>query len=391
MFAEEKVRNEVAIMTFLKENTKIPVPRIIHHGMGEASPETLGPFILMEYIAHASDLASRLRVPGYERGDRPYLNPNIEESKLEFFYAQVADILLELSKPCFDKIGSVVRASNGVDWTITARPLTMNMNELVQLGNFPPRKLPDSTFETASSYFLSLAETAMMHLTTQRNDAVDSEDGCRAKYVARKLFKKLASEDRLRGEAMPDTGPFRLFCDDLRRTNILLDENMKIVAVLDWEFTYSAPVEFTCSPPSWLLLEMPEEWPRGIADWAKTYQPRLDAFLRVLRRQEDAAIANGNFAREERLSESMRKSWDRGDFWVNYGARKSWAFDALWGFIDKKLFGGDVAPEKRDSLLCTKERMSLLSIEDKDALGPFVRKKMKDRNERRLDDWDGDK
>lgn len=50
MFPEEKVRNEVAVMTFLKKNTNIPVPGIIHYGMGDESPAGLGPFILMEYV-----------------------------------------------------------------------------------------------------------------------------------------------------------------------------------------------------------------------------------------------------------------------------------------------------------------------------------------------------
>ncbi|KAH8423916.1 phosphotransferase family protein [Aspergillus melleus] len=140
MFAEEKVRNEVAVMTFLKENTRVPVPDIIHHGMGDESPAGLGPFILMEYVEHVSNLATQIRAPEYDKGDRPILDPNIEEEKLEFFYAQVADILLELSKPSFDKIGSLARDARG--WNIPNRPLTMNMNELVQLGNFPARLLP---------------------------------------------------------------------------------------------------------------------------------------------------------------------------------------------------------------------------------------------------------
>lgn len=135
MFPEEKVRNEVAVMTFLKQNTNIPIPNIIHHGMGDEGPTGLGPFILMEYVAHVSNLATQIRAPGYERGDHPFLDPNIEEEKLEFFYGQIANILLELSKPSFDQIGSLARDASG--WNITNRPLIMNMNELVQLGNFP--------------------------------------------------------------------------------------------------------------------------------------------------------------------------------------------------------------------------------------------------------------
>lgn len=322
MFPEEKVRNEVAVMTFLRQNTNIPVPGIIHYGMGDESPAGLGPFILMEHVAHVSNLAAQLRAPGYKRGDRPFLDPDIEEEKLAFFYGQIADILLELSKPSFDKIGSLARDAEG--WNTDNRPLTMNMNELVQLGNFPPKMLPRTSFTTASAYYQHLAETEFMHLAAQRNDAVDSDD-CRNKYVARTLFCKLAAESRLRNHTTPDSGPFKLFCDDLRPTNILLDEDMKIAAVIDWEFTYAAPAEFSHSPPWWLLLEMPEEWPRGVADWTKAYQPRLETFLRVLESREDASIASGALGHEQRLSGRMRESWTQAAFWVDYGARKSWA------------------------------------------------------------------
>lgn len=48
-----------------------------------------------------------MRMPGYKRGYRPFLDPNIDETKLEFLYGQVADILLELARPSFDRIGSL--------------------------------------------------------------------------------------------------------------------------------------------------------------------------------------------------------------------------------------------------------------------------------------------
>ncbi|GMG39063.1 unnamed protein product [Aspergillus oryzae] len=79
------------------------------------SPAGLGPFVLMEYVGHASNLATQLRAPGYQRGDRPFLDPDNEEEKLEFFYSQIADILLEFSKPSFDKIGSLVRDANWLE------------------------------------------------------------------------------------------------------------------------------------------------------------------------------------------------------------------------------------------------------------------------------------
>lgn len=141
-------------------------------------------------------------------------------------------------------------------------------------------------FTTASSYYQSLAEIEFIHLTTQRNDAVDSDQDCRSKFIVRRLFCKLAAELHRHNCTVSNSGPFKLFCDDLHPTNILLDDDMKIVAVIDWEFTYTAPAEFVFIPPWWLLLEMPEEWDNGISDWIKAYQPRLETFLRMLKREE---------------------------------------------------------------------------------------------------------
>ncbi|GIJ89302.1 hypothetical protein Asppvi_008239 [Aspergillus pseudoviridinutans] len=100
-----------------------------------------------------------------------------------------------------------------------------------------------------------------------RNDAIDSAEDCRRKLVARYLFCKLAREHRLTERlASFDKGPFKLWCDDFRPANILMNEELKIVGVVDWEFAYAAPVEFSFGPPWWLLIEKPEYWPRGLDD-----------------------------------------------------------------------------------------------------------------------------
>ncbi|RMJ26703.1 Phosphotransferase enzyme family [Aspergillus sp. HF37] len=86
---------------------------------------------------------------------------------------------------------------------------------------------------------------------------------------------------------------------------------------------------------------MPKEWPRGIADWTRTYQRRLEALLRVLESREDVAIASGALGEEQRLSGRMQESWGQAAFWADYGARKGWAFYAVWPMIDRK-FSGDI-------------------------------------------------
>jgi hypothetical protein len=77
--------------------------------------------------------------------------------------------------------------------------MSMNMNELIRLGSLPWSKLPDlhTSSNTAYSYLEALADLNIKHLIHQRNNAVESADDCRRKFVARKLFRKLAKDKRL--------------------------------------------------------------------------------------------------------------------------------------------------------------------------------------------------
>lgn len=152
MFPEEKIQREVSVMRFLEFHTSIPVPHILRYGMAEESPDELGPFIIMEYIDHKYDLVDALNTPGIPDDERPMLDPQIAEERLIFAYGQMAGIMLQLSKHTFAQIGCIARANEDDDfddvWVVKHRPLTLNMNELVQVGNFPPHLLPDGPFPT---------------------------------------------------------------------------------------------------------------------------------------------------------------------------------------------------------------------------------------------------
>ena len=88
--------------------------------------------------------------------------------------------------------------------------------------------------------------------------------------------------------------PFKLVCDDFRPGNILIDKDLKITAVCDWEWTYAAPFQQFYAPPRWLLLKAPEEWHvdehygggTGEDDMLKAFTQKLDLFIRVLEEEE---------------------------------------------------------------------------------------------------------
>ncbi|KAK3182335.1 hypothetical protein K4F52_006337 [Lecanicillium sp. MT-2017a] len=368
MFPEEKIKNEVATMRFIQDHTAIPVPFVHHWGTQDESPLNIGPFIIMEYVNHEMDMIDALNIPGLSHNDRPILNPNINEATLEILYGQVAKILLQLSKLELPLIGAL-EETEPWSWEVTRRPLSLPMNGLVRVGTVPRDKLPITTFNSSSKYLESLAGLHLDHLAHQRNDAVESKADCQRKYVARHLFQKLANERRLLSTKY-DKGPFKFWCDDLRPSNILLDANLQIVGVIDWEFSYAAPNEFTFAPPWWLLLEQPEYWKDGLDDWIQKYEDRL--------------------TEDQRLSCNMRESWANGDFWTVYAARKNFAFDCVfWKKLDPRFFGPDGRNTNTPPEDTWMKRFGLLDERTRVAMESFVDKKMAE-TETRVLAWDPD-
>ncbi|OQE20250.1 hypothetical protein PENFLA_c017G02512 [Penicillium flavigenum] len=291
------------------------------------------------------------------------------EGTLKTLYGELAGVLLQLSKPSFSRIGSPSQVGE-LTWEVTSCALSIDSNELVRVGSLPQSKLPspETPFTTASSYFEAIAEIYIAHLTHQRNDAIESADDCRRKFVARYLFRKLARGRKLTQRWIAfDKGPFKIWCDDLRPTNVLLNKVLKIAGVVDWEFTYTAPIEFTYAPPWWLLIERLEYWPQGLDDWTDMFDRRFQTFLQAMIDCENATSVK----EEERLSGPMRESWESCDFWIVYAARKSNAFDSTyWNKIDQRFFGQTDNVED-----AWRERLDLLSGEEKDEMEKLVAEK----------------
>ena len=384
-FPEEKVENEVAVMRFLTDQTSIPVPFVLHSGSKKESPLELSLFIIMEYIEHEMKMYDPLNIPGCPVDERGKLDPDINEDKLEMLYGQLTGVLLQLSRLSLPRIGSLSQI-NDFTWEVTRRPLSMNWNELIGVGDLPRSKLPDTnaTFNTASSYLEALADLNIEHLTHQWNDAVGSAEDCRRKFVAQQLFHKLVREKQLTNPLL-NKGPFKMWCDDLRPANVLVNENMQIAGVVDWEFMYAAPVEFSYAPPWWLLIEKPEYWQKGLEDWTREFDCHLKTFLRVMTGGEDMAIQQGRLKEDKQLSGPMQQSWESGDFWIVYTALHSFAFDAIyWQKIDPRFFGPTESPKD-----AWKERLDLLHEREKDEMEQLIARKVKEMEARVLA-WDPD-
>jgi hypothetical protein len=280
------------------------------------------------------------------------------------------------------------------------------MNNMIQLANIPHAALPPekTTYNTANQWYKTLAEMHLAQLTFQHNDIVSSRNDCRNKYIASQLFCSLAKKGRLStfGFAEDDwsaqsstmhtllpapsgSGAFRIWCDDFRPANLLLNKDDDIVGVIDWEFTYAGPIQFVLDPPWWLLLEVPEMWSSGIEDWRAKYEMRLGTWLASTKWAESVADS-GSSSLASSLSTYMHASWNTGRFWLNYAARKSWAFDAIfWKYLDERFFGHREEGVQEEDLW--KTRVHLLGEREKIAMEAFVERKMEESSKRILVNW----
>jgi hypothetical protein len=277
IFREEKIANEVQIIKFLHEQTTIPIRSLISWGVAKDSPHNFGPFIISDFVegVHLSDI---LRDPTDQKS--LYLNPKIDERTLDIVFDQIADFMLQLFQFNFSRIGAISKNSASNTWSVTRRPLTYSINELATTTFYPVCEFPTAAFKSASDYFNSLIHEHMTHLWTQRNLCTDPKDA-QERYIAHHLFAKLVDK-----YCINDYGPFKLFCDDFRPQNMLVDpKTLRITAVLDLEFTNAMPGQYSSEPPWWLLLAGPDSYlfrGRTMEEFLTAYEPRLEQFLQAM-------------------------------------------------------------------------------------------------------------
>ncbi|KAI0127404.1 phosphotransferase [Xylariales sp. AK1849] len=367
VFPEEKTLAEAATAAYISQHTQLPVPKVLYHGVDS----DIGPFMIIQDLGCRRGMSEALEAPCEDPDETPVLYPDISEGRLKSLHVKMARCVQQLIQPTFPRIGALIETDSR-SYRVMGRPITLNMNNMVQLSNIPQSVFPSegTTYQTADEWYLVLADMQMATLLFQHNDIVSSEDDCRTKYVARQLFRRLAKQNRLSkfGFAEDDwsvhsknaratlpapdgSGSFRLWSDDFRP-----------------EFSYVGPTQFALDSPWWLLLDAPEI--------------RLKTWLSAMEEAEEDSSPGSLL-----LSAYMRESWETGRFWLNYAARRSWAFDTIyWKYLDERFFGERVKDVPIEELW--KTRVHLLSEVKRAAMKPLVQTKMEETKERVLVEWD---
>ncbi|TAQ91380.1 hypothetical protein B7494_g338 [Chlorociboria aeruginascens] len=332
MYLAEQVKRELGPKKYILEKTKIPTPKLIAYGMEDDLG--LGPFVITEFIKGKT--LDKLWKENPEE-PRSGLRSDIDEKVQEIVYRQVANILLELAEHKFDRIGSL-SFDDGGSYSVTARPLTLKMNEVARVGGV----VNNAPFESTSDYFNHIGRQNLDHLLKQRN-SIDDADDARRKYINRHLFQAITPSYI----SKEHNYIFTLFCDDFRPSNFILDNDLKLWWI-DLEWTYAAPYQMLYSPPRWLLLRNPCRW-SDIPDVMDLFKVKFEIFHGILVEEEskrfmsvktDAEFCEQGVSEseiqhlppKESFSSLMRKSMEDGKFWYHELIRESFDFDDefLW-------------------------------------------------------------
>ena len=210
--APEVIRSEVTTMRYVKAHSTIPIPEVM--GYDDSMENSLScQYILMEGIHGRTrcepSAYNLLRIP---------------DDKITVVFAQLADILLQLSCLRFQEIGSLNIDEKG---HLEIGDVYGNSNR----GRF--RKC-----STPAEYFQFIIANTERSAETIVNDSHKA-----AKLSTAKLKAKLASNFTSCSHTYPLSHP------DFQAQNILFDDDFNIVAIIDWSYAHTVPIECLCYVP----------------------------------------------------------------------------------------------------------------------------------------------
>ncbi|KAM3507649.1 hypothetical protein MY10362_001655 [Beauveria mimosiformis] len=230
-----KVQSEVATMQYVQRETQIPVPTVHGYGHGERLTEdasTLQAFLIMD------------KMPGKSLRSREF--SAISRESRVFLFAQLGDILGQLQQLHFPRSGSLFPDSKSSAKFTMGNSLHLIENDnAVNAGGYEKSSATFShAFDAVKGMFTILKQNYEIPV------AGDSPDDT----IKHELFAIDSLASSLSDSTHPfwsrDT-PFMLSHGDLRCENIMVDENMNIKAIIDWEWVVILPQQL-CTPPLWV-------------------------------------------------------------------------------------------------------------------------------------------
>ncbi|RTE81738.1 hypothetical protein BHE90_003738 [Fusarium euwallaceae] len=223
----DKVLSEAATIEYLERETRIPVPHMHAYGrdaeLTKTSTRTQA-FLIVDAIQG-------------EPLDKKHLIGAEEEHRRKFF-SQLIDILAELRQQEFPLMGSLMPNPDGSPKPILGPVMSMSAATL---------RLPSqSTFSSARKYMKYQFDliSGLFSPPVSNHTVDDIKQEIFSLHCMEGIFDQVI-------DTQLDKGPFVLNHLDLRGPNIIVDKNLRIQGIVDWEFAHTVPRQ-VFTPPSWI-------------------------------------------------------------------------------------------------------------------------------------------
>ncbi|KAH0558658.1 hypothetical protein GP486_004689 [Trichoglossum hirsutum] len=185
----------------------------MNYGFKDDNP-TGYPFMIIEYIDGASLFT--VDFDSFDGKQRTHL------------YGQLADIFIQLH--------------------LQHQPLTININDQEIDGLDVTRIIkPDQTYSLTIDYTYTLIQLVFNQFLRGRHSVYNEKDAQWELYGLHKFHALLMEY------VLPEYnhGPFVLIHSDFRSSNIMVDEDLNIVSIINWEWSRTVPAQLFV-PPEWL-------------------------------------------------------------------------------------------------------------------------------------------
>lgn len=207
----------------------------------------------------------------------------------------ISRLMLSLARKTQSCIGSL-RLNDDGSTTLSSRPILCTNSILESEG--APRTV-DRTYATVGSFIDDMIRFRDEAFRAQPN-AVNDEEDCHLQMLHMVLLRLLKHQF----VDSQSEGPFVLQLTDLNPSNIFVDDQWNIVALIDLEFICALPPSMI-NVPYWLTVDAIDE----VIDHMDAFSKMHEAFIDCFRDEE------GRIASNVQLASSIQEAWKTSSCW----------------------------------------------------------------------------
>lgn len=251
-----KTRGEVATLQWVRDNTDIPVPKVV--AFQDSNDNEIGfEWILMELMPGTS---------AYRR----WRTMSMEQKAA--FTSRLADFQAQLSRygdpdTAFRNIGTLNTDS---EQGAVGMPKGFLPGQLISheffMGDRLRYDVPRGPFHSSHDWLRSELNIIILEQTAAIEKAKDEDDREDAEEILHSAQKLLSLLPKIFPEIQENPEVTAIWHDDLNLKNILVDDEGKITAIVDWECVSALPF--------WMATNMP----KFLTDGGRQEEPRREAY-----------------------------------------------------------------------------------------------------------------